>query len=211
MLLCFFASLTSLFDIVTVYIVTDKEEEIVAVCEVVEEDSSCEAPAKDACTQTPRRWRWAGRGSRMRRLLAFQLMLGVEPNRKAKILVCSETYWMSSGCHILMFNWSFFSAEIFHWRYFVCFCSFARLHFRKFCIIWNRCREEASQYRHHQNFSPTSIHWIQKCECLLHEFEYQIMLSVSVFVSWNSSRKWNHYLNGYTVLLTVSAIKTRHY
>ena len=134
-----------------------------------------------------------------------------ERNRKARILVCSETYWMSSGCHILMFNWSFFSAEIFHWRYFVCFCSFARLHFRKFCIIWNRCREEASQYRHHQNFSPTSIHWIQKCECLLHEFEYQIMLSVSVFVSWNSSRKWNHYLNGYTVLLTVSAIKTRHY
>ena len=138
-------------------------------------------------------------------------VVGVERNRKARILVCSETYWMSSGCHILMFNWSFFSAEIFHWRYFVCFCSFARLHFRKFCIIWNRCREEASQYRHHQNFSPTSIHWIQKCECLLHEFEYQIMLSVSVFVSWNSSRKWNHYLNGYTVLLTVSAIKTRHY
>ena len=115
------------------------------------------------------------------------LSLGVERNRKARILVCSETYWMSSGCHILMFNWSFFSAEIFHWRHFVCFCSFARLHFRKFCIIWNRCREEASQYRHHQNFSPTSIHWIQKCECLLHEFEYQIMLSVSVFVSWNST------------------------
>ena len=137
--------------------------------------------------------------------------IGVERNRKARILVCSETYWMSSGCHILMFNWSFFSAEIFHWRYFVCFCSFARLHFRKFCIIWNRCREDASQYRHHLNFSPTSIHWIQKCERLLHEFEYQIMLSVSVFVSWNSSRKWNHYLNGYTVLLTVSAIKTRHY
>lgn len=61
MLLCFFASLTSLFDIVTVYIVTDKEEEIVAVCEVVEEDSSCEAPAKEV--------------SRMRRLLVFQLML----------------------------------------------------------------------------------------------------------------------------------------
>ena len=143
--------------------------------------------------------------------LAIVSRLGVERNRKARILVCSETYWMSSGCHILMFNWSFFSAEIFHWRYFVCFCSFARLHFRKFCIIWNICREEASQYRHHQNFSPTSIHWIQKCECLLHEFEYQIMLSVSVFVSWNSCRKWNHYLNGYTVLLAVSAIITRHY
>ena len=142
---------------------------------------------------------------------SWLLWLGVERNRKAKILVCSETYWMSSGCHILMFNWSFFSAEIFHWIYFVCFNSFARVHFRKFCIIWNRWREEASQYRHHQNFSPTSIHWIQKCECLLHDFEYQIMLSVSVFVFWNSSRKWNHYLNGYTVLLTVSAIKTRHY
>ena len=62
MLLCFFASLTSLFDIVTVYIVTDKEEEIVAACKVVEEeDSSCEAPAKEV--------------SRMRRLLVFQLML----------------------------------------------------------------------------------------------------------------------------------------
>ena len=61
MLLCFFASSTSLFDIVTVYIVTDKEEEIVAVCKVVEEDSSCEAPAKEV--------------SRMRRLLVFQLML----------------------------------------------------------------------------------------------------------------------------------------
>ena len=150
-------------------------------------------------------------GGNITRITMLMMVVGVERNRKARILVCSETYWMSSGCHILMFNWSFFSAEIFHWRYFVCFCSFARLHFRKFCIIWNRCREEASQYRHHQNFSPTSIHWIQKCECLLHEFEYQIMLSVSVFVSWNSSRKWNHYLNGYTVLLTVSAIKTRHY
>ena len=54
---------------------TDKEEEIVAVCKVEEEDSSCEATAKDACTQTPWRRRRGGRGSRMRRLLAFQLML----------------------------------------------------------------------------------------------------------------------------------------
>ena len=56
--------------------VAEKEEEIVAVCKVEEEDSSCEAMAKDACTQTPRRRRRrGGRGSRMRRLLAFQLML----------------------------------------------------------------------------------------------------------------------------------------
>ena len=55
--------------------VTDKEEEIEAVCKVEEEDFSCEATAKDACTQTPRRRRRGGRGSRMRRLLAFQLML----------------------------------------------------------------------------------------------------------------------------------------
>ena len=55
--------------------VAEKEEEIVAVCKVEEEDSSCEATAKDACTQTPRRRRRGGRGSRMRRLLAFQLLL----------------------------------------------------------------------------------------------------------------------------------------
>ena len=56
--------------------VAEKEEAIVAVCKLEEEDSSCEATAKDACTQTPqRRRRRGGRGSRMRRLLAFQLML----------------------------------------------------------------------------------------------------------------------------------------
>ena len=99
---------------------------------------------------------------------------------------------MSSGCHILMFNWSFFSAEIFHWRYFVCFCSFARLHFRKFCIIWNRCREEASQYRHHQNFSPTSIHWIQNVSymnsniklCFLFQFSFPEIVAGSEITIW---------------------------
>ena len=55
--------------------VAGKEEEIVTVCKVEEKDSSCEAIAKDAFTQTPRRRRRGGRGSRMRRLLAFQLML----------------------------------------------------------------------------------------------------------------------------------------
>ena len=59
----------------------DKEEEIIAkeevvtVCKVEEEDSSCDARAKDAFTQTPQRRRKGGRGSRMRRLLAFKLML----------------------------------------------------------------------------------------------------------------------------------------
>ena len=54
----------------------DKEEEILVKEEVVEEkDSSCEARAKDVFTQTPQRRRKGGRGSRMRRLLAFQLML----------------------------------------------------------------------------------------------------------------------------------------
>ena len=41
----------------------------------VEKASCCEATAQDACTQTPRRRRRGGRGSRMRRLLGFQLML----------------------------------------------------------------------------------------------------------------------------------------
>ena len=116
---------------------------------------------------------------------------GVEGNRKAKILVCSETYWTSSGCHILMFNWSFFSAEFFHWIYFVWFCSFARVHFRTFCIIWNRCTGKECQYQHHQNFSPKSIHWIQKFEWLLSykNFNIKLWFLYLFFVSWNSSRK----------------------
>ena len=40
-----------------------------------EKASCCEATAQDACTQTPRRRRRGGRGSRMKRLLGFQLML----------------------------------------------------------------------------------------------------------------------------------------
>ena len=51
------------------------KEEVVTVCKVEEKNSSCEARAKDAFTQTPQRRRKGGRGSRMRRLLAFQLML----------------------------------------------------------------------------------------------------------------------------------------
>ena len=49
------------------------EEEIEAVVKE-EKANSCEATAKDVCTQTPGRRRRGGRGSRMR-LLAFQLML----------------------------------------------------------------------------------------------------------------------------------------
>ena len=40
-----------------------------------EKASCCEATAQDACTQTPRRRRRGGKGSSMRRLLGFQLML----------------------------------------------------------------------------------------------------------------------------------------
>ena len=53
-----------------------EEEKNVTECKVGEEKASCcEATVLDACTQTPRRKRRGGRGSRMRRLLAFQLML----------------------------------------------------------------------------------------------------------------------------------------
>ena len=45
------------------------------ILQVDEVELSCEATARDACTQTPRRRRRGGRGSRMKRLLAFQLML----------------------------------------------------------------------------------------------------------------------------------------
>ena len=44
-------------------------------CNVEEEKASCEATAQDASTQTPRSRRRGGKGSRRRRLLAFQLML----------------------------------------------------------------------------------------------------------------------------------------
>ena len=53
-----------------------KEESIVSDFKVDEAQASCEATAKDASTQTPPRRRGrGGRGSRMKRLLAFQLML----------------------------------------------------------------------------------------------------------------------------------------
>ena len=52
------------------------QEETKVACNVEGDKASCcEATARDACTQTPRRRRRGGRGSRMRRLLAFQLML----------------------------------------------------------------------------------------------------------------------------------------
>ena len=53
-----------------------KVEEMETVFEVDEVKQSCEATVRDACTQTPqRRRRRGGRGSRMKRLLAFQLLL----------------------------------------------------------------------------------------------------------------------------------------
>ena len=53
-----------------------EEEKKVTECKVDEEKASCcEATVLDACTQTPRRKRRGGRGSRVRRFLAFQLML----------------------------------------------------------------------------------------------------------------------------------------
>ena len=84
--------------------VAGKEEEIVTVCKVEENDSSCEAIAKDAFTQTPGKKprRRGGQGSRRRRLLAFQQMLTVnrglplsrllleESNSKAKFLKLQE-------------------------------------------------------------------------------------------------------------------------
>ena len=56
--------------------VKEEVEEETNDCNVeVEKASCCEATAQDACTQTPGRRRRGGRGSRMRRLLAFQLLL----------------------------------------------------------------------------------------------------------------------------------------
>ena len=54
-----------------------KVEEMETVFELDEVKQSCEATVRDACTQTPqrRRRRRGGRGSRMKRLLAFQLLL----------------------------------------------------------------------------------------------------------------------------------------
>ena len=56
------------------------EEGDAADCKVTEEKASCEATAQNASTQTPRQKprRRGGRGSRTRRMLAFQLMLTVK-------------------------------------------------------------------------------------------------------------------------------------
>ena len=57
-----------------------EEEQALADDNMDRENESCEAPAKDACTQTPRQKprRKGGRGSRTRRMLDFQLMLSVK-------------------------------------------------------------------------------------------------------------------------------------
>ena len=94
-------------------------------------------------------------------------------------------FWLPySHVQLVLFLWRNFSLNIFCMLF-----SFGRVHFRISCIIWNRCTEVKSQYWHHQNFSPTSIHCIQKFECLLQEVEFKIMISVSLFVSWNICRK----------------------
>ena len=62
-----------------------KEEEKEAVTDIKLKDKKDEPRVSDACTQTPKRRRRGGRASRMRRLLAYQLMLtrkrGLPPSR----------------------------------------------------------------------------------------------------------------------------------
>ena len=94
-------------------------------------------------------------------------------------------FWLPY-CHVQLV---LFLCRIFSLNIFCMLLSFDRVHFRISCIIWNRCPEVKSQYWHHQNFSPTSIHCIQRFECLLQEAGFKIMISVSVFVFWNISRK----------------------
>ena len=70
------------------------KKEVVPDCNVIEEEASCEATARDACTQTPRRRRRGGRGSRMMRRLAYQLKLTQKrglPLSRLLSLVESET------------------------------------------------------------------------------------------------------------------------
>ena len=81
--------------------------------------------------------------------------IGVERNRKANLLVISETWWITySGIILLLFNWSFL-AEIAHWIDFVCFCVSAG--FMSECLVLSEInvQKKESQYRHYQNFSPT--------------------------------------------------------
>ena len=67
-----------------------KEEEKEAVVDIKLEVEKDQPRVSDACTQTPKRRRRGGRASRMRRLLAYQLMLtrkrGLPPSRLQLIL-----------------------------------------------------------------------------------------------------------------------------
>ena len=70
------------------------KEEVKQVAKVVEVEkaSCCEARAVDAFTQTPPRRRRGGRGSSMRRLLAFQLMLSKKKGLPlSRLLTITET------------------------------------------------------------------------------------------------------------------------
>ena len=81
------------------------KEEVVETapdCKVKEEEVSCEATAQDASTQTPRRRRRGGRGSRMRRLLAYQLKLTQKrglPLSRLLTLMESETRYSKRKEH----------------------------------------------------------------------------------------------------------------
>ena len=94
---CTSCSITRLARLVLPTVESQVKEEVVeavADCNVEEVKASCEATAQDACTQTPRRRRRGGRGSRMRRLLAYQLKLTQKrglPLSRLLILKESET------------------------------------------------------------------------------------------------------------------------
>ena len=94
---CTSCSITRLARLVLPRVESQVKEEVVeavADCNVEEVKASCEATAQDACTQTPRRRRRGGRGSRMRRLLAYQLKLTQKrglPLSRLLILKESET------------------------------------------------------------------------------------------------------------------------
>ena len=72
-------------------VVKEKVKEETKAVEV-EKASCCEATVVDACTQTPPRRRRGGRGSSMRRLLAFQLMLSKKKGLPlSRLLTIKET------------------------------------------------------------------------------------------------------------------------
>ena len=102
---CTSCSITRLARLVLPTVESQVKEEVVEAvpdCNVEEVKASCEATAQDACTQTPRRRRRGGRGSRMRRLLAYQLKLTQKrglPLSRLLILKESETRYSERKEH----------------------------------------------------------------------------------------------------------------